>query len=443
MLAKLQPLYFQSAEDADFVAQMAALKSLLEGEAELLPPRQLGEALPEGIDAVVFPQMLGDAYRHLPQFQALPVPLLVITSEFGTVSMWDWEINRYLRAGGVQVIAPYNLEQARRVCRLLALKRELRHSRFVVYQDNPGDGFQASIFKRFYWWEAECSARLSERFGVQVEKRSFRELGQAAKAIPDAQAEQAWKEWQAQVPVEGVDARPVLSAVKLYLALKRELDAEPGVLGSGINCLNESHFSDTTPCLAWDMFYAERGLIWGCEADTVSMMTETLAIRGLGLPAMMTNLYPYLMGQAALKHENIPDFPPVAEPKENTILAAHCGYLGVVPRAFASQWALKRKVLAIVNDNATAIDARLPEGKMTLLKLDSSLGVLSVVEGELEGYAGFAGSDCRNGALLRVPDGHHLMQGLASHHYVLAHGQDRAGVDLLGAVFGLDVQRIQ
>ena len=443
MPARLLPLYFISADDPDFAAQLAALHALLGEDAELLPPRRLGDTLPSGVDALVFPQMLGEAYRRLEQFQALGLPLLVITSEFGTMSMWDWEINRYLRGAGVQVIAPYNLEQARLACRLLALKREINGARFVVYQDNPGEGFQASIFKRFYWWEAECTQRLGERFGLQVEKRSFRELAQAAKAIPDGEAEEAWRAWQAQVPLDGLAERPVLSAVKLYLALKRELSQVSNLLGSGINCLNESAFSDTTPCLAWDLLYADRGLIWGCEADTVSMLTQTLAIRGLGLPAMMTNLYPYLMGQAALKHERIPSFPPVAAPAENTILAAHCGYLGVVPRAFASQWALKRKVLAIVDENAHAMDARLPEGEMTLLKLEPPFDMLSIVEGQLEGYAGFPGSDCLNGAVLRVPDGHRLMQELASHHYILAHGRNRAGVEMLGTVFGLTIKHIE
>ena len=36
----------------------------------------------------------------------------MITSEFGTVSMWDWEINSYLAAKGVKVIAPNTLEKA-------------------------------------------------------------------------------------------------------------------------------------------------------------------------------------------------------------------------------------------------------------------------------------------------------------------------------------------
>ena len=44
---------------------------------------------------------------------------------------------------------------------------------------------------------------------------------------------------------------------------------------------------------------------------------------------------------------------------DNYILAAHCGYLGVVPQSFSTEWKLQKKVLAIVDDNATAIDARM------------------------------------------------------------------------------------
>ena len=441
MKIRLIPLYFQSASDPDFANQLAALSKLLAEEAELLPPQPLGSTLPQA-DAVVFPQMLGEAFRRLDQFKTLGLPVLVITSEFGTVSMWDWEINQVLRSEGVTVIAPYDLDQARLACRLLALRKELRTAKFIVYQDNPGEGFQASIFKRFYWWEEECTARLKERFGLEIDRRSFRELGARAQSIPDAQARAAWGDWQGKVPLGDISDRALLSALKGYLAVKGDISAERSVLAAGINCLNESHFSDTTPCLAWNLLYEELGLVWGCEADTVAMLTKHLAIHGLGAKAMMTNLYPFLMGQAALKHERIPAFPPVASQPENHILAAHCGYLGVVPQSFASEWALRRKVLAIVDENATAIDARLAAGPMTLLKLVPPFDRLSVVDGELEGYAGFPGSDCLNGAVLRVPNGPRLMKDLASHHYILLAGEYRAQVDLLGQLFGLKVERI-
>ena len=104
------------------------------------------------------------------------------------------------------------------------------------------------------------------------------------------------------------------------------------MLAAGINCLNESAFSNTTPCLAWSLLYQERDLIWGCEGDTVSMLTKFILHRSLRVPIVMTNLYPFLMGQAALEHERIPAFPEVDEP-DDYVLAAHCGYLGVVPQA--------------------------------------------------------------------------------------------------------------
>ena len=100
---------------------------------------------------------------------------------------------------------------------------------------------------------------------------------------------------------------------------------------------------------------------------------------------MMTNLYPFLMGEAALRHERIPAFADIEEP-ENHVLLAHCGYLGVLPPSFSTSWAVREKVLAIVAEDAHALDAYLPEGPVTLAKLSPSLGTLFVVEGQLTGY---------------------------------------------------------
>src|SRR5450759_4856609 len=114
--AKLIPLYFVSPDDPDFVNQVNALTTLLADHAEILQPAPLGASLSDA-DAVVFPQMLGDAYRRLNQFKALPLPIVVATSEFGTVSMWDWEINTYLASEGVSVLAPYNLDSLKTICK--------------------------------------------------------------------------------------------------------------------------------------------------------------------------------------------------------------------------------------------------------------------------------------------------------------------------------------
>ncbi len=242
---------------------------------------------------------------------------------------------------GCQTIGPYQLEQTRKICLALGVKRELRNTKFLVYQDDPGEGFQASIFKRFYWWEDECSERLAEKFGVTIVKKSFRELGAAAKAIPDALADETWQ--KKRLPTPGLSPHAVRSAIKLYLAVSNDLDADPTIGAAGINCLNESHFCDTTPCLAWNLLYEERGLIWGCEADTMSMITKFLLHKSLEAPIMMTNLYPFLLGNAALKHERIESFPPVPAEPENHVLVAHCGYMGVIPTSFATEWALRPK----------------------------------------------------------------------------------------------------
>jgi hypothetical protein len=436
MKARLIPLFFQPGRDADFDRQVTVLKTLLAEQAELLEPLPLGAPLPEA-EAVVFPQLLGEAYRQLPRFKDLRLPILIVTSEFGTVSMWDWEIASYLRAEGVASIAPYNLEQTRLSCRALSARRELKGARFLVFQDNPGQGFQAEIFKRFYWWEEACTQRMQAKYGLSILKKSFAALGAQAKQIPDQAAEAVRAQWP--VKAASLTPRALNSAIKIYLAVSQELDQDSAILGAGINCLNESHFSDTTPCLAWNMLYEERRLIWGCEADTMSMLTGYLLQRCLGVPFMMTNLYPFLMGQAALKHEKIRDFPPVSEPA-HYLLAAHCGYLGVLPVSFSTEWTLRPKVLAIVDDNASAIDARLPLGPVSLAKLSPHLDRLSVVEGHLVDYAQYPGSDCLNGAVIRVPDGPRLMQSLESHHYLVLTGHHRTSLELLGSLFDLQVE---
>jgi hypothetical protein len=438
MKARLVPLYFDTPDDPEFVAQTQRLRELLADVAEILEPVALGSPLPEA-DAALFPQLVGEAYRRVPDFRALTLPILVLTSEFGTMAMWDWEIISYLRGEGVSTLAPYSLGDAKTACRALTARRELSAGRFVVYQDRPGEGgFQPSIFKRFYWWEDECVERMRDKFGLTIVKRSFEELGARAKGLPDERARDEWARWRGRVPLGDIDERATLSALKLYLAVRDDLDDDGHVLAAGINCLNESAFSDTTPCLAWNLLYQERDLIWGCEGDTVSMLTKFILHRSLRVPIMMTNLYPFLMGQAALKHERIPAFPEVDEP-ENYILAAHCGYLGVVPQPFATAWKLRGKVLAIVDQNATAIDARLPLGDLTLSKLDSTFETLVVAEGELTGYAGYPGSDCLNGAVIRVPDGHAVMTRVPSHHSLLSTGHDRGGIELVAEIFGLNI----
>jgi hypothetical protein len=439
MKAKLVPIYFKTADDPGFSAQLQKLHQLLADEVEFQEPVRLGAKVPD-TDAVIFPQMLGQAFRELENIKKLPQPLLIVTSEFGTVSMWDWEINSYLTAKGVNVIGPTDLEKTKQVCRALALKRQLKHSKILAYQDNPasGGGKQDPIFKRFYWWEPECIEAIENKYGVKIVKKSFKQLGEDAKAISDEAAEKVWEQRKASTPIGKMTKRAILSAVKLYMAVKRDLDQDPDVIAAGINCLNESMFSDTTPCLAWNFLFEDQRLVWGCEADLVSMLTKILISRTIQVPFMMTNLYPFQMGYAALKHENIPYFPKVEGAPENYILAAHCGYFGVVPQSFTTEWKLKKKVLAIVDDNATAIDGRFAEGDITLVKLMPPFDRWSIVEGELPKYAQFENSDCLNGAVIHVANGKKLVNDLVSHHYIITTGHNLNELEMVSKVFDME-----
>ena len=438
MKARLVPVYFAKGRDKDFDLQLDRLKALFADQADFLPPVGLGDPLPEA-EAVIFPQFLGEAYHSLEAFKSIKIPILVVTSEFGTVLMWDWEIVSYLRSEGVETIAPSSLEQTRKLLAALQVKRQLRGTRFLVFQDNPGEGFQSEIFKRFYWFEDECIQRMQNKFGVEIVKSSFKKLAAEAKQVSDEEAYRVINERQ--FTVQGLAPRAVSSATKIYLQVKSDLEAMDAVGAVGINCLNESRYSDTTPCLAWNLLYEEQGMIWGCEADIVTMLTKYLLHKSLGMPIMMTNLYPFLMGEAALAHERIPHFPTVDRP-ENHILAAHCGYLGVVPQSFATEWTLSPKVLRIVDDNASAIDARLPVGDMTLAKFAPSFEEMTVTEGELESYVQYENSDCLNGAILKVPDGRRMLDRILSHHYLLMTGHWQDDINMLGKVFGFQVKQL-
>lgn len=441
MRAKVVPLYFKEGRDQDFDTQLNLLKEILVDDIEFLPEVGFGDSIPEA-DAVLFPQILGEAYRQVDDFKAIDLPILIITTEFGTMAMWDWEIITYLRSEGIEVIAPYNMDQTKSLARALAIKRELTTSSFMVFQDDPGEGFQPEIFKRFYWWEKECTQRMFNKFGVTLIKKSFKEMAAKAKEIDDQAAETVWDEWKDRLNLGAISSQQLNSALKVYLQLVEELKEEENIKGMGINCLNESRYSDTTPCLAWNMLYQEQEMIWGCEADTVVMLTKFILHKSLGVPIMMTNMYPFLMGDAALKHERIPYFPPVEGNPDNYLLAAHCGYFGVVPQSFATEWTLRSKVLAIVDQNATVIDARLPEGPITLAKLDPTLKSMHVIEGEIEKYTQYEDSDFLNGAVICVKDGHALVSSLASHHYLVLSGHRLADIRQIAKVFAIAVEAL-
>jgi hypothetical protein len=190
------------------------------------------------------------------------------------------------------------------------------------------------------------------------------------------------------------------------------------------------------------MLFEETGILWACEADIMVLLTKYMIYRSLEVPIMMSNIYPFLMGQAALKHERIPDFPDVEGNPADYSLVAHCGYLGVLPQSFSTDWVLRPKVLAIVDDNALAIDAKMAEGDLTIVKLDPTMKKLLVAQGSITGYAEYPGSDCRNGAVIRGPDGNRLLKKLYSHHILLISGHVGVELENMATALGLEIDEV-
>lgn len=443
MLVKLAPLYFtewNEREQGEYKEQMTRLQEYYGDVAEFLTPVAVGSELPSGADAIVFPQMIFAAFRHDAELTAYDLPMVVLTSKFGTVEMWDWEIVTYLRDLGLTVFSPYNVEMGQTILRAIAAKAHLKTgAKFLMFQDTPGEGMQANIFKKFYWWESQSTETMEEFFGCKLIYRSWKEVNEAAREVSDEVAKETCADWD--VSMENVPCENYLRAVKLYVAIKAVIEELGGVDGVGANCLNESFHSETTPCLVWNMLFERDNIIWACEGDTLTLLSTYVLYRSIEKPMMMTNLYPFLVGMAALAHERIDKFPDIEDP-DNHALGVHCGYFGFVPRSFCSEWTLRPKVLEIVNEHAMMADCRMPEGKVTLAKIYPGFKKLSIIEAEIEEYVQYPGSDCLNGALIRYKDGHKVMDALCSHHSLIIVGDVRPQLRQVAKVFGWEVAEL-
>ncbi len=440
MKPRLLPVYFKKERTSRFSTQLSALKKLLADSAEFLPEQPLGATVPE-CEAVLFPEILGEAYRSVEDIKSINVPILIITSEFATVSMWDWEISNFLRGKGIKTVTPYSLDESRLICRILGTARKMSVSKFLIFQDNPGEGFQPEIFKSFYWWEKESDETILSRFGTKIERRSLKALGEKAEKVSDADARHLWNSWD-YPKVDGFEEIRGLNAAKFHIAITEELDSED-IIGIGSNCLNESHYCKTTPCITWDRLLEDRGLLWVCEGDTQTLTSKYLLYNSIGAPLFMTNIYPFMMGQAALKHEKIPSFPEIVDDPENHILLAHCGYFGLLPRKFSTSFKLVPKQLAIVNENSHMIDSRMAVGAVTVAKMNMAMNKIMSIKGELRGYVQYdSSSDVRNGGILKVQNGRRLMDNVYSHHVILMEGDHTQAVDLIGKLMNLEVEVI-
>ncbi len=121
----------------------------------------------------------------------------------------------------MNVFSPYNIELAKVVIRAIAAKVQLKQGvKFLMFQDTPGEGMQAYMFKRFYWWEDEATQTMANAFGMKLIHKSWRKLAEDAKAISDDEARKISADWDIN-KAEDLTEKSFLSAVSYILPLKR------------------------------------------------------------------------------------------------------------------------------------------------------------------------------------------------------------------------------
>jgi len=73
---------------------------------------------------------------------------------------------------------------------------------------------------------------IEQRFGLKIVKKSFRQLAEDARRVADEEASLVWAEREVKTPTENLSNRAILSAIKLYMKIKQDLDADPSIRGS-------------------------------------------------------------------------------------------------------------------------------------------------------------------------------------------------------------------
>lgn len=442
--ARIVPLRFveiNEREQKEYKEQLEKLQEIYGDVAEFLEPVEVGAEI-QKCDAIIFPQLIGAGYHYVEAYCQYNKPILVITSRFGTVDMWDWELISYMRSHGLNVFAPYNIDMGKTIFRALAAKEHLKGAKFLMFQDDPGEGMQAYIFKRFYWWEKECKETMEKTFGMKLIYSSWKEVNERAAQIDEKAALDEFCSWNLPCDPAVTDEQKTLIG-QLYLAICEVIEKLGGVDGIGTNCLNESMYCKTTPCTIWNALFEKYGIVWCCEGDTLTLLSTYILYHSLEAPVQMTNIYPFLVGQAAIYHERIDSFPKVDDP-ENYALGVHCGYAGFAPRKFCGEkWKVMPKVLAIVNEKATMVDCELPVGDMVLAKINPSFDKITVIPGKIEKFVQFPNTDSLNATLLHYKNGEKLMEDLPSHHQMIIVGKQKAKIAQIAKVFGWNYEVIE
>jgi hypothetical protein len=128
------------------------------------------------------------------------------------------------------------------------------------------------------------ASEIQKSFGIVVERVSFKEVNENARAVEEAAAQAVAKSWADKAKrIEYVTDEMLLGCARMYLGMKKTL-ADHGAKAITINCLGGCYTGklDAYPCLGF-MQLQDEGLMGVCENDlesTVSMIVFSVLTGG-------------------------------------------------------------------------------------------------------------------------------------------------------------------
>jgi L-fucose isomerase-like protein len=249
------------------------------------------------------------------------------------------------------------------------------------------------------WLLTSHGIKAFQNFTTAILKLRLHELLERADQMNDAAAEAAHTRLSDTIPCSSVAPKDVLQSIRLYLAMKA-MATEYGLAALTIRCFDLIP-RGRTACLAVSLCNDD-GIVAGCEGDLEATLSMLLASRLLNQPSWMAN-------------------PSQLDRDRNTLTLAHC----TVPTTMLSDPEQACLSAHMESGVPTAIEGRLKEQTVTLLRLGGSLGRLLMAVGTVL-KSDADDSLCRTQAVVQLEgDVITWLENAPGNHHVLVYGDAR------------------
>jgi len=429
--AHLKPVFFlekHSKESASRIAEktISELKEVFKDDILLEPLiltedmefRTISDRVEPFVDALILP-MIGRRYNYRKVY--LVNKPVILWQDKGYSHAATWDTRGFLKAWGVNAIAPIGLEEHKKTVQVISAINALKKSKMIVFGRIPAPNVASQ-------WSLE---KIEKKLGIEVKNIGLGDVLRKSQELDTAIVIETLEQWK---PLfENFDANRLEEVVRLYLAIKDILHRE-NANSFTINCL-EDLFSQKfiPPCIALARFIDE-GIVAGCEADinvALSMVILSYISRG---PSIMGNIYLFRPWSG-------PGFPPVETRiedvkeslKTNVVRLTH----DVIPLSMgtSSKW-----VLEDYHNKGAGNTAYVPlktGERVTLMRISPDLNEMLVIKGKIIKVEDSI--HCRFSAWIKVNDARAIADNAYAFHHAMIYGDWTRELELFGKILNIKV----